>query len=336
MAARISYFLIGDSLVPGVRERVFNYCSLLKKEEVDSIYHYVGEVPTTGRLRYYLNLARELRNSNLFYNYRVPFTTKEQIIISSAAHALVFDFDDNVFAPPPDRNYDLRLHAEKVKRHESFMKRCDLIIAGNSYLADIASKYCGRVSVVHTPIDVGRFRKKNHTQSGTVTIGWIGTGSNLVFLEKISTALSTVFRNYSEARLKVVSDTFPSLPFEFTAKQWKYEDEPDDIDTFDIGIMPLDMSDHSQGKCGYKALQCMAAGIPVVATRTKFNAEIIADGKTGFLAVSENEWIESLMNLIRDPRLRAKMGETARHFVSTHFDRPVVFKRLFDTIKRFI
>lgn len=336
MTARISYFLIGDSMVPGVRERVSNYRALLKKEGIESIYHYVGEVPAKWRFRYYYNLARELRNSNLFYNYRVPFTTKEQIAIASSARGLIFDFDDNVLVPSPARNYDMRLHKDRVKRHESYMKRCDLIIAGNSYLADIASKYCGKVSVVHTPVDVSRFKMKAHERTETVTIGWIGTGPNLPFLEKLSGALSVVFKKFSNARLKVVSDTFPVMPFEFAAKQWKYDDEPADIDSFDIGIMPLDMSEHSQGKCGYKALQYMAAGIPVVATRTKFNAEIIACGKTGYLATSESEWIESLESLIRDSRLRANLGETARHFVSTHFDRPVVFKRLLQNLRKFL
>ncbi len=58
----------------------------------------------------------------------------------------------------------------------------------------------------------------------------------------------------------------------------------------DIGIMPLPDSPFERGKTGYKLIQYMACGLPVVASPVGANRTIVADEINGFLAKAKAEW----------------------------------------------
>jgi glycosyltransferase involved in cell wall biosynthesis len=55
----------------------------------------------------------------------------------------------------------------------------------------------------------------------------------------------------------------------------------------------------------------MALGIPTVATPLGSNPEVIEHGVTGFLADSDEEWVEYLKRLITDHELRLRMSRAA-------------------------
>ena len=80
----------------------------------------------------------------------------------------------------------------------------------------------------------------------------------------------------------------------------------------DVGIMPLPDAPWERGKCGYKLIQYMASGLPVVASPIGANREIVIPGETGFLAAGSEEWAEGLSRLFDDPGLRARMGAAGR------------------------
>ena len=79
--------------------------------------------------------------------------------------------------------------------------------------------------------------------------------------------------------------------------------------------MPLPNDEWSQGKCGFKGLQYMALEIPSIMSPIGVNSEIIENGKNGFLAENEKEWIEKLTLLIEDKNLRKKIGANGRQTV---------------------
>jgi glycosyltransferase involved in cell wall biosynthesis len=64
-------------------------------------------------------------------------------------------------------------------------------------------------------------------------------------------------------------------------------------------------------------LEAMAAGKPVVASRFPGLAELITDGETGMLVPAEDQPMlaRATHQLLNDPDLRARMGESARRRV---------------------
>ena len=97
------------------------------------------------------------------------------------------------------------------------------------------------------------------------------------------------------------------------------EREVDDLREFDIGIMPMPDREYERGKCGFKAIQYMAVGVPPVVSPVGVNREIVEHGRTGFLASTEDEWVECLGKLMEDPGLRERMGRRAAEEVRRRF-----------------
>jgi glycosyltransferase involved in cell wall biosynthesis len=93
---------------------------------------------------------------------------------------------------------------------------------------------------------------------------------------------------------------------------WRLATEVDDLRRFDVGLQPLADDEWTRGKCGYKALQYMSVGIPSVSSPVGVATDMIAHGRSGSLATTEDEWVAALSRLIEDAALRRAMGEAAR------------------------
>jgi glycosyltransferase involved in cell wall biosynthesis len=99
---------------------------------------------------------------------------------------------------------------------------------------------------------------------------------------------------------------------DLTVVRWTVEREVSDLQSLDIGVYPLPLDDWVSGKSGLKAIQYMAFGIPPVATGLGTTPMIVRHGENGLLVKTDEEWLESLETLIRDPALRRRLGEAAR------------------------
>src|SRR5229473_2789278 len=72
---------------------------------------------------------------------------------------------------------------------------------------------------------------------------------------------------------------------------------------------------------GIPPVEAMAAGVPVVATKSGAIPETVRDQHTGFL-VDKNDsqgLADSILNLLRDDNLRETMGKAARSWAHEHF-----------------
>jgi len=122
------------------------------------------------------------------------------------------------------------------------------------------------------------------------------------------------------------------IDFEFAP--WQYPTEVSDLRSIDIGTMPLNDDEWSRGKCGLKALQFMALNIPAVCSPVGVNSEIIEDGLNGFLASTEEEWINKLNLLIENPDLRRKLGQSGRKTVEEEYSLSVNAPKLKQIIEK--
>ena len=126
-----------------------------------------------------------------------------------------------------------------------------------------------------------------------------------------------------------MSDGELSLPgCRVTNVRWTREGEAEAIASFDAGIMPLALDDPwSRGKCAYKLLQYMAAGVPAVGSDVGMNADLIQPGQNGLLARSPGDWVEALASLANDAALRARLGRAGRE-TARDYGYPAVADRL--------
>lgn len=226
---------------------------------------------------------------------------------------MVLDYDDALFHQYDNhRNPWVRwLLGRKIA---TVMRLAHTVVAGNDYLADYARRAGAlRVQVIPTVIDLSRYPMKDWTSgSAPFTIGWIGSPSTARYLREIAPALAEVCKG-GRAQVRLVGSgpvDLPGVPLEVIP--WREETEVDEIRRFDIGIMPLPDEPWARGKCGFKLIQYMACGLPVVASPVGVNCQIVEPGGNGFLAATEDEWVNGLTTLLADAALRESMGHAGR------------------------
>jgi glycosyltransferase involved in cell wall biosynthesis len=100
---------------------------------------------------------------------------------------------------------------------------------------------------------------------------------------------------------------------------WDENTEADLIRLMDIGIMPLHDGPWEKGKCGYKLIQYMASGVPVIASDVGVNREIIETSESGLLVKEQSSWTSAILKLINSPDLRAQFGKAGREAIEKNY-----------------
>jgi glycosyltransferase involved in cell wall biosynthesis len=204
---------------------------------------------------------------------------------------------------------------------DAVMREAATVIAGNAYIAERAREAgAPRVEIVPTCVDVAKYSVPPPL-SGTIpfTVGWIGTPLTARYLDAVAGALARLTLAAPLRLLAVGANDLQLSGVTVEPLPWSEETEAFSIARFDVGIMPLPDSPWERGKCGYKLLQCLAAGKAVVASPVGVNESIVREGENGFLARDEEGWVRGLRALRDDPARRAAMGEAGRQLVHERF-----------------
>jgi len=235
--------------------------------------------------------------------------------IIAAKRPIVLDFCDPIYLPPPaDATGNQRFRFLKfVNKTEAICKMSSHVIVGNEELAAYARRFNPNVMVVPITIDMDEYVQRPSTvHSGPVVIGWTGSYSTVPHLGTVRSALEKLGTK-REFQMKVMgTDSFSLAGVPTIAEPWQSSREVPFLHQCDIGIMPLPDDPWVKLRSHLKIRQFMAVGVPCVASPVGIIPELIQDGVNGFLAHSEEEWIEKLSKLIDDPVLRNRMGEKAR------------------------
>jgi glycosyltransferase involved in cell wall biosynthesis len=250
------------------------------------------------------------------------------------AKRIVYDFDDSVMY----RNSKAKdpVSQTRKRRFTQMIKASDFVIAGNKFLRDQVLPINPDVEVIPTPIDQGRYQTKDYSvPKDRVTIGWIGDHGSIHYLEKMRPIFDRIGERYSHSELKIVCDIFfDCTKIHVIKKQWKSDEEVEDLQSFDIGLMPLVDDPWSWGKCGLKIVQYQGVGLPVVCTPVGVNRDLVEDEVTGFWARTPVEWEKKLSVLIEDALLREKLGKEGRKRVLEEYTVQSCAPRLFSILKR--
>jgi len=225
----------------------------------------------------------------------------------------IYDFDDALFA----------LRAFRKTLPNVLAQAC-VVLAGNNFLADYVRQFNQQVIVLPTCVDMERYTARPRKPDTNLIIGWTGNPWNLRHLQGIQDALVEVLSRYNHLSLKIVCDGTridfpPHLKNQIVYQNWHQDREVADLHTFDLGIMPLLQDEYARGKCGFKLIQYMAVGLPVVCTPLGVNNEIVENEVNGLHATSNEEWILQLCRLIENEKLRTELGMEGRQHIQEHY-----------------
>jgi glycosyltransferase involved in cell wall biosynthesis len=236
---------------------------------------------------------------------------------------IIYDFDDAIWLPNTSAENKLAGWLKFHGKVKSICRWSYRVSCGNEWLANYARQFNARVVVNPTTIDTDNLHNPvlfpSRKPNEKIVIGWTGTHSTLPYLQAIVPMLQIIEKKFSLI-IRIISNKNPELQLqsvEFVL--WHKATEIQDLVSFDIGLMPLTEDEWSNGKCGFKALQYMALGIPCVASPVGVNTRIINHGVNGFLCVDEREWLKTLETLIQQPTLRKSLGVAGRQTVVEKF-----------------
>ncbi len=226
--------------------------------------------------------------------------------------SIVFDYDDAIMMRDHARDGSY----ESATRKKKFDRAIDLasaVVAGNEYLASFVPSTKRRL-VLPTPVP-HRVPVREHRAVAELRVGWIGLGKNLGTLAPIADVLREAQRRFPFV-LTVISNESPDLPGVRTEWwSWSRDSEDEMLSRVDLGIMALaEDSPWDKGKCSYKVLKYMAAGLPVIASRVGMNEEVVTES-SGFLVTSPAEWMHAFERLCGSVELRRQMGASGRELV---------------------
>jgi glycosyltransferase involved in cell wall biosynthesis len=238
-------------------------------------------------------------------------------LMRRARRRIVYDVDDAVMYRPSGRRRQWSFM--RGLRFGRTVRQSRLFIAGNEYLKSRAPRLV-RILVQPTPIDLPRYAPREDWPDRGRVIGWIGTPATVPYLRSIGPALAELAARRKDVVLRVIGSEPVDLPgVETDLVPWSEEGEAGALRSLDVGVMPQPDDPWTRGKCAFKALQYMAAGLPVVASPVGMNVEVVADGVSGYLARTRGEWTSFLDRLLAGPTLRESCGKAGRRRVEERF-----------------
>lgn len=258
------------------------------------------------------------------------FTGKKLLLSKLLKKKIVFDLDDAIYVEQETGN----INQENLKELLNFVKICNLVVVGNTYLGETLLPYSQKqLHLITLPSTTpGSYP---HTAHQPIRIGWIGTRNNLPYLEGLNDILLQLQRKYQIELVVICSDkptSFEKLKYKFI--EWNLDIDEKLSHYFDIGIMPLPDNKWTKGKCGYKILQYYSFGLPVIASPVGINKELIIPHKTGFLANTPQEWYEYLEFFITQPNNLFTMSAQIIEHYSHNYSSEKQFQMLLNEINK--
>ena len=243
----------------------------------------------------------------------------EYFLLSKVPYILYYD--DAIF-----HNYDE--HRSKLVRYiygdrlDRLMANSSLVTVGNSYLEKRALQSGAKwVERVPTVVDISKYSPLCSLDSAkrVPVIVWIGSPSTVKYLDILKSPLRKLSESFS-FKLRIIG----ASDFKLDGVNIEYVNWTEDSETLlicesDIGVMPLYNTNWELGKCGYKLIQYMACGLPVVASRVGANSDIVCHGENGFLVDSSKEWYEALSFLLTNSDVRSSFGKQGRALIETKY-----------------
>ncbi len=334
MTKRVLLLTVGPRQRASARYRILQFIPELEQLGFELETLLPAPKPKTGtarlfsRMREEAEILRHARRADIVFIQKRLFRQALLRKLHASGVKIVFDFDDSITVTH-DEHWSWLTQWKISQRFHATCRQADLVLAGNGYLADQARAYAKRVEILPTVVDFTRYHSGAQGNENRVVLGWIGQPANYCYLQTLAPVLSALSKTHPSLVLRVISRGDIQLDgVAVEIHTWEESREVEDLLAIDIGLMPMPDDEWTRGKCALKAIQYMAAGVPVVCADVGANREVVRDGIDGLLAADETEWLRALQHLIEDKPLRQRMGQCGRERVEQHFSLHEAAKRM--------
>jgi glycosyltransferase involved in cell wall biosynthesis len=330
---------------PSSRYRTYNYQEYFKKNDIIAEIvplFYLGYINdyNFNRINYFKIIMSYLKRIIFIYNKSfdntfvvieyelfpyMPFFI-EKLFLNKFINRYSLDYDDAIFD-----KYKFSILLKN--KHFSLSKFSSFISVGNNWYSEIFL----RSSLFYLPTVL----KCNNTLHSNINnnipiIVWIGTKSNIKYLEKIIPILLNIKNKGILFSLRLIGIKLFHNKLIIENIDWNENTEYQYLCTSDIGIMPLSNTIWDKGKCGFKLLQYMDAKLPVVASPVSANNDIVIHGFNGFLAKNDNEWEYYLTSLLINKTLRNDFGINGYNFFKENYSLDIWGNKYANFLKKFL
>jgi len=328
LAPKVGFLPLYQIQYPSSRYRVFQFLWPLAQQ---GFKYTLIEAPQRNfwkRLAYLPRLFYLAHSQDVLHVQKRIFPELVLQLLRQLNPHIIFDLDDAIYLRPARRPLI-----------DAILRAATIVVAGNEYLATYARQFNEQVVVIPTVVDTDLYLPPSgarHPGDDRVIIGWIGSDPNRGDLAPMQPVFDWLGERYGE---RVVLRTVGRRPLEMETRlrlefvSWTLESSRAELQQFDIGIMPLEDTEWNRGKCGLKLIQYMAVGTAAVASPVGVNQQIVEDGKTGYLAVTVEEWQLRLARLVEDEALRLQMGCAARARIEQHYSVKAVLPLLAEVLE---
>lgn len=237
---------------------------------------------------------------------------------------VIWDFDDDI------------LGGREISKEEweILLSYSNTIIATSDYLLNQVKR--SQAVKIALPTTDGFFsnydfnscmKQREDDYDRIIRIVWVGTASNLSNIVKIIPDLdktSLRLKGIKQVELDIISNIdhpsfynyYENLMVNY--KRWTREDAQTAIISSHIGLMPLPDTVNSKGKGGFKLIQYMSSGVPVIASAIGMNCDIVSSD-VGILVGNENQWAESIYYLCNNKSLWKEYSINAKRRYEERF-----------------
>ena len=295
--------------------------------KVDEIYNrYNFNFIKIKKFLKYFKIVNKTKKNDILYLVKTVYNIDFLIVILISKYILkkkiIFDFDDTIYLKP-----FTKLSTKILTRIS------DAVIVGSNQLLKWTEKRNNKTFKIPTSVPHEVYRGKMNKKNKIFTIGWIGNGKNHlknlkilkpVFEKLIKSKFEFKFKLIGLANNKELLNFFKSINnLKFIYKnniKWEnVNSSVIELKTFDLGIMPLVRDEKTLGKCAFKIIEYMAAGVPVIASSVGENKIVIKNKIDGFLVSNEKDWFNKIVFLKKNVSLKNKIIKNAMEKVQNKY-----------------
>ena len=225
---------------------------------------------------------------------------------------IIYQLDDPLFVPYKSPSNGYLSYLKFFGKVKEIIRISKVVIVNSSHIRQYAEQFNKNIWQIPSIVDTQKFiYKPVSANTKRVCVGWSGSPTTLKNIKLVEKPLALLSEK-DMCDIHFIGGTdFDLDGVKYTAQKWNGDTEVEDLRQMQIGLVPLPDNEWNKHKFIMKTAQYMALGIVPVGTPMASNTEVIRHGENGFLAATDDEWLEYLTILVKDCKLRNKMSAEA-------------------------